>query len=206
VGNDSRRASLALLDADPASGFEADARSGVYRAPLSEPTNGENASCEITTPDDRAPADRWREPRYVQLDLEGHALCASEELSAWLSASRLYRLAEAVRRAHRAQRVHTRIDGADVVLVRMVHPTGLHYLAVVTRPHSAPGVRRQMSDMQRKVARLAARGDTSGEIGRALGISANTVKFHLKRVYDALGVCNRVELKAALETTDPNPA
>jgi DNA-binding CsgD family transcriptional regulator len=55
--------------------------------------------------------------------------------------------------------------------------------------------------MQTRVATLAARGDTSLQIGVQLGVSANTVKFHLKRVYELLGVGNRIELRHALDSS-----
>jgi two-component system nitrate/nitrite response regulator NarP len=38
-----------------------------------------------------------------------------------------------------------------------------------------------------------ARGATNGHIARRLGISANTVKFHLKNLYDKLDVANRAQ-------------
>jgi two-component system nitrate/nitrite response regulator NarP len=38
-----------------------------------------------------------------------------------------------------------------------------------------------------------AEGATNAAIARHMGISANTVKFHLKNLYDKLGVDNRVQ-------------
>lgn len=50
----------------------------------------------------------------------------------------------------------------------------------------------------REVAELAARGLTTHEIGRALGVSANTAKKHLRIVYERLGVSTRAELAGTL--------
>ena len=49
-----------------------------------------------------------------------------------------------------------------------------------------------------EVAELAARGLTMHEIGRALGVSANTAKKHLRVVYDRLGIATRAELATML--------
>lgn len=51
-----------------------------------------------------------------------------------------------------------------------------------------------------EVAELAARGLTTAEVGRALGISANTAKKHLRTIYEKLGVSSRAELAATLAT------
>jgi len=49
-----------------------------------------------------------------------------------------------------------------------------------------------------EVAELAARGLTTHEVGRMLGVSANTVKKHLRLVYEQLGVGTRAELASVL--------
>jgi len=49
-----------------------------------------------------------------------------------------------------------------------------------------------------EVADLAVRGFTAPEIGRALGISSNTVKKHLRVLYERLGVASRAELATIL--------
>ncbi|NKY98410.1 response regulator [Nocardiopsis alborubida] len=48
-----------------------------------------------------------------------------------------------------------------------------------------------LSPREVEVLRLAAEGRTNAAIGRALHISATTVKTHLMRVYDKLGVSDR---------------
>lgn len=45
-----------------------------------------------------------------------------------------------------------------------------------------------------KIIRLAAAGKTNASIGRDLGISAHTVKSHLRTIYRRLGVVDRGSL------------
>lgn len=52
----------------------------------------------------------------------------------------------------------------------------------------------QLSERSLEVAELAAAGMTTAEVGRALGVTANTVKKHLRIIYERLGVGSRVEL------------
>lgn len=54
-----------------------------------------------------------------------------------------------------------------------------------------------------EVAELAARGLTMVEVGRALGVSANTAKKHLRLVYERLGIATRAELARALMQPSP---
>lgn len=59
-----------------------------------------------------------------------------------------------------------------------------------------------LSDAERKVAELAARGQTNREIGRHLYITVSTVEQHLTRVYRKLDVRKRTELPAQLSRLD----
>ena len=52
----------------------------------------------------------------------------------------------------------------------------------------------QLSRVERDVASSAATGLTAREIAEERGVTVNTIKFHLKNVYDKLGVATRVEL------------
>ena len=54
-----------------------------------------------------------------------------------------------------------------------------------------------------EVAELAARGLTTDEVGRALGVSSNTVKKHLRNVYDRLAISSRAELATILARPAP---
>ena len=66
---------------------------------------------------------------------------------------------------------------------------------------SSPGIRavdargmNLLSTREREVVRCVAEGMTNNEIGRRLGLSKHTVKNYLLRIFDKLGVSNRVEL------------
>ena len=51
-----------------------------------------------------------------------------------------------------------------------------------------------LTTREREVALLVSQGKTNGEIAAEMGISQNTVKNHLSRVYDKLNVNTRAEL------------
>ncbi|MDX2087577.1 MAG: helix-turn-helix transcriptional regulator [Kofleriaceae bacterium] len=62
---------------------------------------------------------------------------------------------------------------------------------------------RELTSRQAEVAQLAALGSTNQEIGEHLGVSINTVKKHLKDIFDRLGTTNRTELAGALARRPP---
>lgn len=53
----------------------------------------------------------------------------------------------------------------------------------------------QLSERQLEIIELVKQNKTNKEIGQALFISENTVKYHLKVIYEVLGIANRFELK-----------
>jgi len=53
---------------------------------------------------------------------------------------------------------------------------------------------------QTEVAKFAAAGATVDEIAATLGISPNTVKDHLRKIYATLNVADRLELRDVLAT------
>ena len=57
-----------------------------------------------------------------------------------------------------------------------------------------PLVENRMTKREADVVRLAVEGLSNREIARELGLKEHTVKNYLFRVFDKLGVCNRVEL------------
>lgn len=72
--------------------------------------------------------------------------------------------------------------------------------AMVTAPAGVdeqPGA--GLSDAERRVAALAAQGQTNREISRRLFITVSTVEQHLTRVYRKLGVARRLDLPPWLE-------
>lgn len=53
-----------------------------------------------------------------------------------------------------------------------------------------------LTDREEAVLILVAQGKSNSQIGVALGLSENTIKFHLKNLYSKLGVTNRTEAAA----------
>lgn len=53
-----------------------------------------------------------------------------------------------------------------------------------------------LTDREESVLALVAEGKSNAQIGAALGLSENTIKFHLKNLYSKLGVTNRTEAAA----------
>ena len=62
-----------------------------------------------------------------------------------------------------------------------------------------------LTERERAVLAAVAEGATNDDVARRLGISANTVKFHLRNTYAKLGVTNRTEAAARLRARRPMP-
>ncbi len=56
----------------------------------------------------------------------------------------------------------------------------------------------ELTDTERTVAELVARGMTNKQAGRRLFLSRHTVDYHLRRVFKKLDLNSRVELARAL--------
>ena len=56
----------------------------------------------------------------------------------------------------------------------------------------------KLTHRQREVALLIARGRPNADIAVTLQLSENTVKKHVKDIFDVLGIANRTELAARL--------
>jgi DNA-binding CsgD family transcriptional regulator len=65
-------------------------------------------------------------------------------------------------------------------------------------PVPAPSPADGLTQREREVALLVADGLRSREVAERLGIASQTVKSHLKTIFDKLGVRNRVELARRL--------
>ena len=57
---------------------------------------------------------------------------------------------------------------------------------------------KELTDAERTVAELVARGMTNKQAGRCMFSSPHTVDYHLRRVFKKLGVNSRVELARTL--------
>jgi DNA-binding CsgD family transcriptional regulator len=75
-------------------------------------------------------------------------------------------------------------------------PEPIHNPAEATTPTPAPAD--GLTQREREVALLVADGLRSREVAERLGIASQTVKSHLKTIFDKLGVRNRVELARRL--------
>ena len=127
---------------------------------------------------------------------------ASIDAASTLHGSDSVCLSELVRAAAAAKQeepagIHTlHGHGCCTGVVRMDGPLGVRYLVTVRVTEVGVGgvAVADLSPRQHAIARLAADGVTAREMARALGISAHTVRQHLKVAYRALGVSSRVEL------------
>ncbi len=64
----------------------------------------------------------------------------------------------------------------------------------LTRPSASDP--NALTDREEAVLALVAEGQSNAQIAQALGLSENTVKFHLRNLYTKLGVTNRTEAAA----------
>ncbi|MEM7446189.1 MAG: helix-turn-helix transcriptional regulator [Pseudomonadota bacterium] len=61
-----------------------------------------------------------------------------------------------------------------------------------------------LTPRQRDVAKLLVQGNSSDQTAKALGISAETSRNHIRSIYDRLAVSNRVDLALALTSRPPD--
>lgn len=92
---------------------------------------------------------------------------------------------------------------ADARIVRLDGGGAVRYLVCV-RPRLAvfTAAASVLSPQQRRVAEYAVAGATVVEISRAMGITYETARGHLKACYERLEVANRLELARALQAED----
>jgi DNA-binding CsgD family transcriptional regulator len=135
---------------------------------------------------------------YVLVGGDGKIRGGSDGAAAWLDERRGSRLGSLVRAAEHRSTGRPVIDGVELDIVLLHDGGSLTQALVVLRP--APGIdltcTRPLPPRQRQIAALWVGGRSISEIADALAISSNTVKFHLKGLYVALGVSSRHELAA----------
>lgn len=94
-------------------------------------------------------------------------------------------------------------DGLNQMIVRSVRLNGstdavLSFLSVERQDdHRRPGIS-LLSPREREIADFVAKGLTTGQMARELFISENTVKQHLKRMFQKMNVHSRAQLVEAL--------
>ena len=131
------------------------------------------------------------------LDEAGERVFANEGARAWLDAPGLREGLQAMVSALRARSVAPPVTlaGGIVRLTEVTGEKGARYVAEITPTEAwQPPALARVSQKKRTVAELAAAGATVAEIGRAMGTSPQTVRTHLKQLYELLGVASRLEL------------
>ncbi len=63
-----------------------------------------------------------------------------------------------------------------------------------------------LTERERALLAALARGRTNDELAKDLGISINTVKFHLRNLYDKLSIRNRSQAIAYYYASNPGPS
>lgn len=64
---------------------------------------------------------------------------------------------------------------------------------LVTRPPKEPSLLSRLTAREQEILRLLSQAKANKEIAREIGLSPETVKFHLQRIYAKLGVSGRAE-------------
>lgn len=81
--------------------------------------------------------------------------------------------------------------------IRTVYNGRRYFPTAINAALEARAGRSELSDREREVLEMLVRGRSNKEIGIALGISENTVKVHATRVFEKLGVADRLEAVTA---------
>jgi DNA-binding NarL/FixJ family response regulator len=81
--------------------------------------------------------------------------------------------------------------------IRTIHRGRRYFPAAIDAALAARAARTELSDREQEVLAAIVRGRSNREIARALGISENTVKVHTTRVFEKLGVADRLEAVTA---------
>lgn len=113
-------------------------------------------------------------------------------------------LREWLREADSGREPATLVCGMRVRWTRMYSPRRVRY-SLHLEPVQPARLNAPLSETQRRVAELAARGLTVRQIGGLIAIGEATVRTHLKAVYQRLGVSSRAELATTL-VRDGGPA
>ena len=155
---------------------------------------------------------RWRIPAggaVGVLDHEGRVVQASADAPTWFREDHVCAdLREAARDFARScePRRELFVRRHAVTLTRLVGKDGesIHARVVPTGAQPIPRIV-SLTDRQRAVALALVEGATIAEAARALAMSPETVRSHLKAIYAQFGVSTRVELMKALRN-DGAPA
>src|SRR5262245_16622741 len=81
--------------------------------------------------------------------------------------------------------------------IRTVYGGGRYFPAAIANVLAGRASRDPLSDREIEVLTMIVRGRSNKEIAGDLGISENTVKFHTTRIFEKLGVLDRVQAATA---------
>ena len=81
--------------------------------------------------------------------------------------------------------------------IRVIHKGRRYFPTAIHAALESRAGRSELSDREREVLDALVRGRSNKEIAIALGISENTVKVHATRVFEKLGVADRLEAVTA---------
>lgn len=81
--------------------------------------------------------------------------------------------------------------------IRVIHKGRRYFPTAINAALASRAARSELSDREREVLQALVRGRSNKEIASALGISENTVKVHTTRVFEKLGVADRLEAVTA---------
>ncbi|HSI35616.1 MAG: response regulator [Phycisphaerae bacterium] len=81
--------------------------------------------------------------------------------------------------------------------IRAIHAGGRYFPAQIDEALAKRAGRVELSDREKQVLDALVKGRSNKEIAFALGISENTVKVHTTRVFEKLGVADRLEAVTA---------
>ncbi|HEX8912097.1 MAG TPA: response regulator transcription factor [Humisphaera sp.] len=77
--------------------------------------------------------------------------------------------------------------------IRTIHRGGQYFPPAINAALAERASRGELSERERQVLEAIVRGRSNKEIAAELGISENTVKVHTTRVFEKLGVADRME-------------
>jgi DNA-binding NarL/FixJ family response regulator len=77
--------------------------------------------------------------------------------------------------------------------IRTLYRGGKYFPPAIDAALATRAARAELSDRERQVLEAIVKGRSNKEIAGALGISENTVKVHTTRVFEKLGVADRME-------------
>jgi len=81
--------------------------------------------------------------------------------------------------------------------IRAIHAGGRYFPAQIDATLAKRNARVELSEREKQVLNMLVKGRSNKEIAHGLGISENTVKVHTTRVFEKLGVADRLEAVTA---------